>query len=102
MKKYKTERKYKVMGFNIEEMAANMGIDAEAVRKAAASGDISGAMDSIAGALAGKGIDMNSIKEVMGKVDMNAVKEMAKDIDLKDMSPEKMKEMAEKLMPSDK
>ena len=38
----------------------------------------------------------------MGKVDMDAVKEMAKDIDLKDMSPDKMKEMAEKLMGSAK
>jgi len=83
------------MGFNLEEMAANMGIDAEAVRKAAASGDFAGAMDSVAGALSDKGID---VKDLMSKVDMNKVMEMAKDVDLKDMSPEKMKEMAEKLM----
>jgi len=90
------------MGLNIEEMAAGMGIDAEAVKKAAASGDIAGAMESISGALASKGIDVNSLKDMMGKVDMDAVKEMAKDIDLKDMSPDKMKEMAEKLMGSAK
>ncbi len=83
------------MGFNLEEMAAGMGIDAEAVKKAAASGDFAGVMNSVSGALADKGIDVN---DIMSKVDMNAVKEMAKDIDLKDMSPEKMKEMAEKLM----
>lgn len=83
------------MAFNLEEMAASMGIDAEAVRKAAASGDIAGAMDSVSGALADKGID---VKDLMSKVDMNKVMEMAKDVDLKDMSPEKMKEMAEKLM----
>ena len=87
------------MGLNLEEMAASMGIDAEAVKKAAESGDISGAMESITGALAGKGVDMNNIKEMISTVDMNAVKEMAKDINLKDMNPEKLKEMAEKLMP---
>lgn len=83
------------MGFNLEEMAAGMGIDAEAVKNAAASGDITGAINSISSAFADKGIDIN---ELMGKIDMDAVKEMAKDIDLKDMSPEKMKEMAEKII----
>lgn len=83
------------MGFNLEEMAAGMGIDAEAVKNAAASGDITGAINSISSAFADKGIDIN---ELMSKIDMDAVKEMAKDIDLKDMSPEKMKEMAEKII----
>ena len=83
------------MGFNLEEMAAGLGIDAEAVKNAAASGDITGAINSISGAFADKGIDIN---ELMSKIDMDAVKEMAKDIDLKDMSPEKMKEMAEKII----
>ena len=83
------------MGFNLEEMAAGMGIDAEAVKNAAASGDITGAINSISGAFADKGIDIN---ELMSKIDMDAVKEMAKDIDLKDMSPEKMKEMDEKII----
>lgn len=87
------------MGFNLEEMAAGMGIDAEAIKKAAASGDISGAMNSISGALADKGIDVN---DIMSKVDMNQVMEMAKGMDLKDMTPDKMKEMAEKLMGSGK
>lgn len=83
------------MGFNLEEMAAGMGIDAEAIKKAAASGDFAGAMASVSGALSDKGID---VQDLMSKVDMNKVMEMAKDVDLKDMSPEKMKEMAEKLM----
>ena len=50
---------------------------------------------NLSSAFADKGIDIN---ELMGKIDMDAVKEMAKDIDLKDMSPEKMKEMAEKII----
>ena len=44
------------MGFNLEEMAAGMGIDAEAVKNAAASGDITGAINSISSAFADKGI----------------------------------------------
>ena len=65
------------MGFNLEEMAAGMGIDAEAVKNAAASGDITGAINSISGAFADKGIDIN---ELMSKIDMDAVKEMAKNL----------------------
>ena len=53
------------MGFNLEEMAAGMGIDAEAVKNAAASGDITGAINSISSAFADKGIDIN---ELMAKL----------------------------------
>ncbi|MBP0961978.1 MAG: hypothetical protein IKN85_08705 [Oscillospiraceae bacterium] len=95
------------MGINLEEMAANMGIDPEMlgkVKDAAASGDFAGAMESMSGVLAEKGIDVNALKD---KVDMNKVmemaknvdfKEMAKNVDLKDMSPEKIKEMASQFM----
>jgi hypothetical protein len=99
------------MGINLEEMAANMGIDPEMLNKvkdAAASGDFAGAMESVSGALADKGID---VKDLMSKVDMNKMmdmaknvdlKEMAKNVDLKDMSPDKLKEMASQFMGGDK
>ena len=41
------------MGFNLEEMAGQFGLDAETIKKAAESGDLSSAMDSISGVLAG-------------------------------------------------
>lgn len=93
------------MGFNLEEMAGKIGVDPEVIKKAAETGDISAAMDSLSGALADKGIDMDTIKNMMpdmSKIDMNAVKDMMKDVDLKNMSPDMIKEMAEKFMGGNK
>ena len=89
------------MGFNLEEMAGQFGLDAETIKKAAESGDLSSAMDSISGVLADKGIDMDAVKNMlpdMSNIDMNAVKDMMKDIDFKNMSPDMLKDLAEKFM----
>jgi hypothetical protein len=90
------------MGFNFEEMAGKFGIDADALKKAAETGDISGAMDSVTDALSDKGIDMEKIKSMIPDLDMDMIKDMLKDVDLKDVSPEMLKDMAEKLMSSGK
>ncbi|MBE6853345.1 MAG: hypothetical protein E7505_07685 [Ruminococcus sp.] len=90
------------MGFNLEEMAGKFGIDADTIKKAAETGDISGAMDSMTDALSDKGIDIEKIKSMIPDLDMDMLKDMLKDVDLKDISPDMLKDMAEKLMSSGK
>lgn len=89
------------MGLNLEEMAGKLGLDKDAVKKAAESGDISKAMDSLSSVFGDK-VDMDAIKGMIPEnLDMNAVKDMLKDIDISKLSPEMLKDMAEKFMKKD-